>query len=94
MGAGEVADAGDLVVGEPMIAKDPGIVFVDFAEARDPVLILAAGDADPGGETRDRDVGFVSPGADEIDDLIARVVRDPALGQGSPRLCLARCELP
>jgi len=86
MGAGEVADAGDLVIGEPMIARDPGVVFVDFAEAFDPVLVLAAGDADPGGEARDRDVGFVGPGADEIDDLIARVVRDPTLGQSSPRL--------
>jgi len=53
-------------------------VFVDFAEARDPVLVLAAGDADPRHEARDRDVGFVRPGADEIDDLVARIVGDPA----------------
>ena len=67
-----------------MIAWDPGVVFVDFAKACDPVLVLAAGDADPGDETRDGDVGFVAPGADEIDELIARVVGDPTLGQGSP----------
>jgi hypothetical protein len=69
-----------------MIARDPGVVFVDFAEADDPVLVFAAGDADPGEEARDRDVGFVGPGADEIDELVARIVGDPTLGQGSPRL--------
>jgi hypothetical protein len=76
--AGEVAQACDFVIGEPMIAWHPGVVFVDLAEACDPVLVLAAADADPGRETRDRDVGFVGPGADEIDDLVARVVGDPA----------------
>jgi hypothetical protein len=55
-------------------------VFVDFAEAANPVLVLAAGDADPGREARDRDVGFIAPGADEIDDLVARIVGDPAAG--------------
>jgi hypothetical protein len=78
--SGEVAEARDLVVGEPVIAWHPGIVFVDLAEACDPVLVLAAGDADPGRETRDRDVGFVGPGADEIDDLVARVMGNPAAG--------------
>jgi hypothetical protein len=86
MAAGEVTDAQLLLVGEPMIARQPGVVFVDLAEARDPVLVLAAGDADPGREARDREVGLVGPGADEIDDLVAGIVRDPALGQGSPRL--------
>jgi hypothetical protein len=76
--SGEGADGCDLIVGEPVIAWHPGVVFVDLAEACDPVLVLAAGDADPGRETRDRDVGFVGPGADEIDDLVARIVGDPA----------------
>ena len=78
--SGEGADGCDLMVGEPMIAWHPGVVFVDLAEADDPVLVLAAGDANPGGEARDRDVGLVGPGADEIDDLVARVVGDPAAG--------------
>ena len=82
----EVADAHDLVLGEPMIARHPGIVFVDFAEALDPVVILTARDADPGDEARDRDVGFVGPGADEIDEQVARVMGDPTFVQGSPRL--------
>jgi hypothetical protein len=92
--AGEVANAHDFVLGEPMIARDPGVVFVDFAVAGAPVLVLAAGDADPGDETRDGDVGFVRPGADEIDDGVARVVGDPAAGQLSPRLFLAGRALP
>ena len=94
MVVGELNDPPPLHVGEPVVAWQPGIVFVDFAVAGAPVLVLTAGDAEPGDETRDGDVGFVGPGADEIDDGVARVVGDPALGQGSPRLFLARCELP
>jgi hypothetical protein len=56
------------------------VVLIDLAEAQDPILEFAAGDADPGEETRDGDVGFVSPGANEIDEVVARVVRDPAAG--------------
>ena len=86
MRAGEVADAHDLVLGEPMIARHPSVVFVDLAEACDPVLVLAAADADPGHEVRDGDVGLVRPGADEIDDRVARVVGHPAAVQSSPYL--------
>ena len=78
--SGEVADAGELLFGEPMIAWHPGVMLIDFAEANDPVLVLAACDADPGHEARDRNLGFIRPGADEIDDLVARVVGDPAVG--------------
>ena len=88
--ASEVADAHDFILGEPMVAWDPGIVFVDFAVAGAPVLVLAAGDADPGDETRDGDVGFVGPGADKIDDGVARVVSDPTFVQGSPFLFFPR----
>jgi hypothetical protein len=52
-------------------------VFVDLAEACDPVLVFAAADADPGHEVRDGDVGLVGPGANEIDKLVARIVGDP-----------------
>src|SRR5208282_3796884 len=82
----EVADAHDFVLSEPMIARHPGIVFVDFAEPLDPVVILAACDADPGDETRDRDVGLVGPRADEIDDRVARVMGHPTFVQSSPFL--------
>ncbi len=78
MGAGEGANTFFLVVGEPVIARDPGVVLVDFAEPLNPVVILAGADADPGQEPRDRDLGLVRPGADEIDNLVARVVGNPA----------------
>jgi len=45
-------------------------------------------------EARDRDVGLVGPGADELDDLVACMVGAPALGESSARLFLARCGLP
>jgi len=76
--AGEAADAGVLVLGEPVIAGDPVVMLVDLAEAADPVLVFTAADAEPGEETRDGEVGFVGPGANEIDELVARVVGDPA----------------
>ena len=75
--AGEVADAGDLIVGEPVVARHPGVVLIDLAEVRAPVLVLAAADADPRHEMRDGDVGFVGPRPDDIDDRVARVVRHP-----------------
>ena len=78
MAAGKGANAFFLVIGEPVIARDPGVVLVDFAETLNPVVILAGADADPGEETRDRDLGLVRPGADEIDNLVARVVGNPA----------------
>ena len=75
MGVG--ADAFFFVGGEPMVARHPGVVLVDLAVALLPVVELAFADADPGEKARDRNVGFIRPGADEIDDLVARVVGDP-----------------
>jgi len=78
MAAGEGAEAIFFVVAEPVIAGDPGIVLVDLAEAADPIVIFAGADADPGQKPRDRDVGFARPGADEIDDRVARIMGNPA----------------
>lgn len=69
---------------EPVIARDPGVVFVDFAIALLPVVELALGDVDPGDEAFDRDLGFVGPGLNEVDDLVAGVVGSPGAGQASP----------
>ena len=80
MAAGEVADTQLLLVGQPVVAGHPGVMLVDLAEAADPILVLAAADADPGHEVRDGDLGFVRPGADEIDKVVARIVGDPAAG--------------
>src|SRR5207244_9496423 len=74
-----------LIFGEPMIARHPGIVFIDLAEAVLPIVELAGADADPGKKAGHRDIGLVVPGADEIDDSIADVVRHPATFQISPR---------
>ena len=73
-------DAGLLffVAREPVVARHPGVVLVDLAEALLPVVELAGADADPGQEATSRDVRLVAPGADEIDDGIAAVVRHPA----------------
>jgi hypothetical protein len=53
-------------------------VFVDLAEAKFPIVEFARADADPGQEATDGDVRFVAPGPDEIDELIAGVVGNPA----------------
>lgn len=84
--ASEVADAHDLVLSEPMIARNPGVVFVDLAKALDPVVVFAGSNADPGPEPGDGDVGFVGPGADEIDDRVAGVMGNPTFVQSSPFL--------
>ena len=69
-----------LVAGEPVVAWHPGVVLVDLAEALLPVVEFAGADADPGQEVTDGDVGLVAPGADEIDDGVAGVVRNPVAG--------------
>ena len=56
---GEGADALLLVVGEPVVARHPGVVLVDLAEALLPVVELAGADADPGQEAADGDLGLV-----------------------------------
>ena len=84
--AGEGADLVLFIVVEPVIAWDPGVVFVDFAETLLPVVELAGTDADPAEEARRGDVALLGPGADEIDEAITDVMGDPLAGQSSPRL--------
>jgi len=78
MGTGKDTDAFFLLVGEPVIARHPGVVFIDLAEARDPIVKLADADADPGAEATQRDARLVAPVADEIDDLVTGIVGNPA----------------
>jgi hypothetical protein len=84
MGAGEGANAFLFIVGEPVVARDVGVVFVDFAEAMFPVVELAGGESDPFEEATSREFGLVAPIADEVDDGVAGVVRRPAGVQISP----------
>ena len=81
----EVEDRFLLLGFEPVVAWHPGVVFVDFAIALLPVVEFAFGDVDPGDEAFGRDLGFVGPGLDEVDDLVAGVVGSPDAGQASPR---------
>ena len=67
-----------------MVAWHPGVVLVDLAVARLPVVELAGADTDPEQEAADGDLGLIGPGAHEVHDLVARVVGDPASRQGSP----------
>jgi hypothetical protein len=53
-------------------------VLVDFAVALAPVVELAGAQLDPVEETAGRDLGLVAPGADEVDELIANIVGNPA----------------
>jgi hypothetical protein len=84
--AGKGADAFLFVLGEPVVARHPVVVFVDFAKASFPIVELAGRDAEPAEQACGRDFGFVAPGADEIDELVAGVVRRPTAFQFSPRL--------
>jgi hypothetical protein len=52
-------------------------VLVDLAEAMLPVVELAGADLEPGQEATDGDVRLVAPVADEIDEGVAGVVRNP-----------------
>ena len=89
------ADLFLLVFGEPVVAGDPGIVFVDLAETMFPVVEFAGGDADPRKETTSGSAGLVAPVADVVDDAVTGVVRHPTAGQISPssffkRVCSSR----
>jgi hypothetical protein len=48
VGTGKGTDTLFFVVAEPVIARDPVVMFVDLTKATFPVLELAGGDADPG----------------------------------------------
>jgi hypothetical protein len=53
-------------------------MLVDFAVAFFPVVEFAAAQADPTEEPAGRDLGLVTPGADEVDELVANVGENPA----------------
>lgn len=75
--SGEGADAFLFIVGEPMIARHPGVVLIDFAETLFPIVEFAGADADPGHEALDGNLALCGPDVHEIDDLIAGIVGNP-----------------
>jgi hypothetical protein len=78
-----------LPVLDPVVARHERVVLVRLAVALLPVVELAALHANPRDEACGRDLGAVGPEAHEVDDLVARVVGNPALLQGSPSSFLA-----
>jgi len=62
---------------EPVVARNPGVVFVDLAVAMLPGMPLGGGEADPDQEADNGDAGFAGPVVDEINEGIAGVVGEP-----------------
>jgi len=74
----EVED-GLLLLGlEPVVARDPGVVLVGLAVAVLPGVPLGGGQAQPQEEAGDGDAGLAGPAVDEVNDLVAGVVGNPA----------------
>jgi hypothetical protein len=72
-------DDGLLFLGfEPVVAGDPGVVFVGLAVAVLPGVPLGGGDAEPEEEADNGDAGFAGPAVDEVDDVVAGIVGNPA----------------
>src|SRR5262249_1619532 len=80
----ELLDRAFLLLVKPVVPRHPGVVLVDLPEALAPVMELASGDAQPAHEALLGDLGLLTPGADEIDDRVARVGGRPAAVQISP----------
>src|SRR5262249_11952380 len=86
----EVEDGLLLLVVEPVVARDPGVVLVGLAVAVLPGVPLGGGEGQPAQEAGDGDAGLVGPAVDEVDDLVAGVVGNPASFQSSPSAFFSR----
>ena len=60
-------------------------MFVDFTEAFFPIVKLAGAQADPTEKAAGGDLGLIGPGADEINEVVAGIVGNPAALYISPR---------
>ena len=65
---------------EPVIARDPTVVFVDAAVAFPPGVEFAGRDAEPRDKTPGPDLGLERPTPNEIDDLVADIGLRPGSG--------------
>ena len=63
---------------EPVITGNERIVFVGFALAISPVVILRAGEFHPAHQAQRADLGAGREPLDEIDNRVTGVVRNPA----------------
>jgi hypothetical protein len=74
----EVEDRLFLLGFEPVVARDPGVVFVGLAVAVLPGVPLGGGQAEPEQEAGDGDAGLAGPAVNEVNNLVAGVVGNPA----------------
>jgi hypothetical protein len=65
---------------KPEIARDWGIMLVDFSVPLGPVVELAFADRKPGDKARDRNFGSSAPQVGEIDDGVSRIMGNPDAG--------------
>src|SRR5207245_9523231 len=66
-----------LLLVQPVVAWDPGVVLVALAVAVLPGLPLRSGQAEPKEEGEHGDAGFVGPLLDELNEDIAVLVETP-----------------
>ena len=77
MGPSESADALLFVVGEPVIARHPGVVLVGLAVAVLPLMELARAELQPAEQPFGPQLAALGPVFDVIDDFVANVVGNP-----------------
>ena len=80
----KVDDCRALPVLQPPITRDLSIVVVRMSVSPFPLVELVGGQTDPDEQLADRQSSAVFPVVDVIDDLVSRIVRNPATGQSSP----------
>lgn len=85
-----VQDGLSFPVFEPEVPRDHGIVLVDLPIAVLPLVELAGAQIQPVEQLFGRQFGTLGPVADVIDDLVSRVVGNPASFQSSPSSFFAR----
>jgi hypothetical protein len=73
----EVADGLFLVVFQPVVTRNPGIVFVGLAVAMLSGVPLGASQSQPQQQAGNGNTGLVGPTLDESDDLVADIVGNP-----------------
>jgi hypothetical protein len=66
-----------LPVFEPVVARDPAVMFVDLTIPLSPLVVRPLGHAHPGEDLFGRRLGLVGPVADVIDHGVARLVGNP-----------------
>lgn len=65
------------IIQQPVITRNPGVVFVDFLVAFSPVIILASSKTQPSNQLPNRQSCFLRPIPNVFDNRIANIVRRP-----------------